>query len=109
MIGLESVRRDMADPSLEESQVVPARLLRPEQLAIRYPNTATEGTVVVHGEIGTDGYPIRMTVASDPGPEFDDVVLTALKAVHWEPARVRGSAVEGPIDMTIDFVLRRPE
>ena len=110
MIGLEWLRRAMDPDEFHDQQVVPALLLRPEQLAITYPEAlraaAVEGTVVIEGSVGTNGVSTRFEVQSETHPDLNDAVTTALKDASWSPARVRGVAVEGPIGAQIDFVLR---
>ena len=69
-----------------------------------------EGTVVVEGRIGTDGFASGLRVVSDVHPALASAALEAVQAERWEPGRVRGVAVEVPLRMTIDYILhaRRP-
>jgi TonB family protein len=64
-----------------------------------------EGTVVVEGRIGTDGFAGGLKVTSDVHPALASAAVEAVQAERWEPGRVRGVAIEVPLRMTIDYVL----
>ncbi len=68
-------------------------------------NARLEGTVVVEGHIGTDGFASGLRVVSDVHPALASAALEAVQAERWEPGRVRGVAVEVPLRMTIDYIL----
>jgi TonB family protein len=68
-------------------------------------NAGLEGTVVVEGRIGTDGFTSGLKVLSAVHPALADAAVEAVQAERWEPGRVRGVAVEVPLRMTIDYVL----
>jgi TonB family protein len=65
-----------------------------------------EGTVVVEGRIGTDGFPTGLRVVSAGHPELAKAAVAALKELQWEPARIRGVAVEVPLSLTIEYKLK---
>ena len=64
-----------------------------------------EGTVIVEGLIGTDGFASDLKVVSDVHPALANAAVEAVQAERWEPGRVRGVAVEVPLRMTIDYIL----
>ena len=64
-----------------------------------------EGTVVVEGRIGIDGFVSGPRVVSAVHPALASAALEAVQAERWEPGRVRGVAVEVPLRMTIDYIL----
>jgi TonB family protein len=64
-----------------------------------------EGTVVVEGRIGTDGFASDLMVVSDVHPALASAAVQAVRAERWEPGRVRGVAIEVPLRMTIDYIL----
>jgi TonB family protein len=64
-----------------------------------------EGTVVVEGRIGTDGFAAGLRVVSHVHPALASAALEAVQAERWDPARVRGVAIEVPLRMTIDYIL----
>jgi len=64
-----------------------------------------EGTVVVEGRIGIDGFASGLRVVSAVHPALASAALEAVQAERWEPGRVRGVAVEVPLRMTIDYIL----
>jgi TonB family protein len=74
-----------------------------------YPRTlkdaGLEGTVVVEGRIGTDGFASNLTVVSHVHPALASAAVEAVQGERWEPGRVRGVAIEVPLRMTIDYIL----
>ena len=64
-----------------------------------------EGTVIVEGLIGTDGFASGLKVVSDVHPALANAAVEAVQAERWEPGRVRGVAIEVPLRMTIDYIL----
>ena len=74
-----------------------------------YPQTlkdaGLEGTVIVEGRIGTDGFASDLKVVSDVHPALANAAVEAVQAGRWEPGRVRGVAIEVPLRMTIDYIL----
>ena len=79
---------------------------------IEYPSNLkdakVQGTVVVEGQIGTDGFP-RDIVASADNPELANAAVTVVQRDRWEPARVRGVAVQVPFNFKFEYVLRLPK
>lgn len=65
-----------------------------------------EGRVVVEGRIGTNGFASDLRVVSKVHPALAGAAIEAVQAERWEPGRVRGVAVEVPLRMTIDYILR---
>jgi TonB family protein len=74
-----------------------------------YPRTlkdaGLEGTVVVEGRIGTNGFASNLKVVSNVHPALASAAVEAVQAERWEPGRVRGVAIEVPLRMTIDYIL----
>jgi TonB family protein len=74
-----------------------------------YPRTlkdaGLEGTVVVEGRIGTNGFASNLKVVSNVPPALASAAVEAVQAERWEPGRVRGVAIEVPLRMTIDYIL----
>lgn len=109
----ESLRLELErdEEWIRSQPVVGARFPGPEQwFRFGYPEALRkaniEGTVVIEGRVGTDGFPTALRVASSAHPELAKAGLEALKDMQWEPARVRGVAVEVPLSVTIEFMLR---
>lgn len=79
---------------------------------IEYPSNlkaaGVQGIVVVEGQIGTDGFP-RDIVASADNPELANAAVARVKSDRWEPARVRGVAVQVPFSFKFEYVLRLPK
>jgi TonB family protein len=69
-------------------------------------NARLEGRVVVEGRIGIDGFASDLRVLSPVHPALASAALEAVQAERWEPGRVRGVAVEVPLRMTIEYILR---
>ena len=80
-------------------------------MQIEYPSNLkdakVQGIVVVEGQIGTDGFP-RDIVASADNPELAKAAVARVKSDRWEPARVRGVAVQVPFNFKFEYVLRLP-
>jgi TonB family protein len=76
---------------------------------IPYPSgpreASLEGTVVIEGQIGTDGFAAGLRVVSGH-PELAAAALAVLRERQWEPARVRGSAVEVPMHAEFRYTFR---
>lgn len=74
-----------------------------------YPQTlkdaGLEGTVIVEGRIGIDGFASDLRVLSAVHPALASAAVEAVQAERWEPGRVRGVAIEVPLRMTIDYIL----
>jgi TonB family protein len=74
-----------------------------------YPRTlkaaGLEGTVIVEGRIGTNGFASNLKVVSDVHSALASAAVEAVQAERWEPGRVRGVAIEVPLKMTIDYIL----
>jgi TonB family protein len=68
-----------------------------------------EGSVVIEGVIGTDGFRTKMRIVSAAHPDLAKAALELLRNEQWQPARVRGLAFEVPFREQIEFVLRLPE
>jgi beta-lactamase regulating signal transducer with metallopeptidase domain len=64
-----------------------------------------EGTVIVEGRIGSDGFAAGLRVVSDVHPALASAALEAVRAERWDPGRIRGVAIEVPLRMTIDYIL----
>ena len=77
---------------------------------IEYPSALkdgkVEGTVVVEGRIGTDGFPDGIRVVSAGHPDLAKAAVAAVREDRWEPARVRGVAVEVPFSFRFEYVLQ---
>jgi TonB family protein len=77
---------------------------------IPYPEPArrarVEGTVVIDGQIGPDGFVTDIRVASGH-PLLTDGTVAVLRDQRWEPARVRGNAVGIPMHAEFRYVLKR--
>jgi TonB family protein len=67
--------------------------------------THREGVVVVEGWIGADGAATALQVISADHPELEKAALMALQEERWEPARVRGVAIEVPLRVTLEYRL----
>jgi TonB family protein len=79
--------------------------------AIPYPDDAKrariEGTVVIDGQIGADGFLADLVVRSGD-PVLANAALAVLREQQWEPARVRGNAVAVPMHATFRYALQPP-
>ena len=67
--------------------------------------TRREGVVVVDGEIGTDGKATHIRVTTADHVELATAALAAIEQERWEPARVRGVAIEVPLRVTLEYRL----
>jgi hypothetical protein len=64
-----------------------------------------QGTIVVEGRIGTDGFAAGLRAVASAHPALTTATLAALEHQQWRPARVRSVPVEVPLRITIDFRL----
>ena len=100
------------------SIVFPPRGRQSETLSVRgpehvnlwnrpYPDalqqTRREGVVVVDGDIGTDGKATHLRVTAADHVELANAALAAIEQERWEPARVRGVAIEVPLRVTLEY------
>ena len=67
--------------------------------------TRREGVVVVDGDIGTDGKATHLRVTAADHVELATAALAAVEQERWEPARVRGVAIEVPLRVTLEYRL----
>jgi TonB family protein len=67
--------------------------------------TRREGVVVVDGDIGTDGKATHLRVVAADDAELATAALAAIEQERWEPARVRGVAIEVPLRVTLEYRL----
>jgi beta-lactamase regulating signal transducer with metallopeptidase domain len=67
-----------------------------------------QGTVVVEGRIGTDGFARGLAAVTTAHPRLATLATDELERQRWQPARVRGVPVEVPLRITIDFRLDTP-
>lgn len=109
----ESIQKEIErdEEVIRNQPVVGPRVPGSDRLfTIPYPETLREkkieGTAVLEGQIGTDGFPTSMRVVSSDHPELGPAAIGVLQDLQWEPARVRGVAVEYPLSVTIKFSLR---
>ena len=61
------------------------------------------GIVQMRGLIGADGLPSGLIVSSATSPKLATGVLTAVRQMRWEPARLRGVPVDTSMTMEIRF------
>jgi uncharacterized protein (TIGR03435 family) len=84
------------------------RMLRPPNQA--YPDALlaarVEGVVTLEIRIGADGAPNRVQVVGSENPALNDAALAVGASARWEPARMRGAAVEVPITVRVAFRLQ---
>jgi beta-lactamase regulating signal transducer with metallopeptidase domain len=67
-----------------------------------------QGTVVLEGRIGADGFAQGLRAAASAHPLLASVAISELQHQRWQPARVRGVPVDVPLRITIDFNLAAP-
>ena len=61
------------------------------------------GIVEMTGTIGADGFLSGLSVSSATSPELASAVLLEVNRLRWEPARLRGVAVNTMVTMEIRF------
>ena len=64
-----------------------------------------QGTVVVEGRIGADGFAQGLQAVASAHPRLTRLAISELEQQRWQPARVRGVPVDVPLRITIDFRL----
>jgi protein TonB len=86
----------------------PSYVRKPEPV---YPLSARRrgeaGTVIVRALVTRDGYPARVNIEKSSGyTALDTAALEAVKGSRFAPAREGGQAVEGWVDLPIEFKFR---
>ncbi|MBI4266643.1 MAG: TonB family protein [Acidobacteria bacterium] len=72
-------------------------------------DAGVQGTVVIEVRVGVDGALDDARIVSTDHPELVEPALASMRAARWEPARLRGVAVEAPMTFTIQFRLESPQ
>jgi TonB family protein len=76
---------------------------------LEYPAALKEsglsGTVTIEGRVGTDGFATALRVVSGH-PDLARAAVALVKEQQWEPARVRGLAVDVPLRVEVEYVRR---
>jgi len=101
------------EEDLRKAGRIPADVQPPRQIirpSVLYPTSLegspVEGTVRLVGRIGTDGFLIELEVVGVFHPDLVQAALDGMTQARWEPARLRGTLIEVPIELTIDFQVR---
>jgi TonB family protein len=66
-------------------------------------NASLPGTVVIEGQIGTDGRMKDMRVVSSPHPAFEEAALEAVAAWEFTPTTLNGRATDTRIRVSVSF------
>jgi protein TonB len=78
-----------------------------------YPPTlresAVQGTVLIEGQIGTDGRMKDMRVVSSPHPAFEQAALTAVGEWEFTPTTLNGRVVDTRINVSVSFAPAPPQ
>ena len=96
---------EQGDARRGQAVVAGPRVVRaPDQ---RYPaalaESRLEGTVTMEMRIGVDGALIGLRVVSSDHPDLGPAALASARSATWEPAIIRGTAVEVPLTLTVQF------
>ena len=112
----ESLRKEL-EADREEARKQPVVAAVPmggwdlvQQRILHYPEklkeSNLEGTVIVEGRIGMDGFASAMRVASAGHLELAKAAVAFMRDEQWEPARVQGVTVAVACPMEIVSSLR---
>jgi TonB family protein len=111
---IEELTRDVkAQGEAASGQPVQAARLttRAEAMALRYPqdmwDAMVEGTAVIEGRIGSDGTPVDLKSVAPVHPALAKAALDVVSQWRFEPARLRGQAVEAPLRIAINYRLHQ--
>jgi TonB family protein len=96
----------------QEAGRLPAGVQAPRQIgrvAAQYPaslkGSGITGSVRLDGRIGTDGFLTGLRVVSAAHPDLAQAALDGAAQARWEPARIRGTLVEVPAQLTFEFTV----
>jgi hypothetical protein len=82
------------------------------QSTLLYPDgmedAAVEGTVVVEGRVGIDGFAAGTHATSASDRRLAKAAVEAVSTMQWLPARIRSLAFEVPFEITVEYRLRPP-
>ena len=67
--------------------------------------TRLQGTVMIDGTVAPDGSSAGLTVVSSPNTQLTELALPLVQAQRWKAARVRATAVEVPLHVSVEFSL----
>ncbi|MBW3549432.1 MAG: energy transducer TonB [Proteobacteria bacterium] len=94
---------EVATAAISQPVPIPGRMPAP-----RYPSRAyrrgESGTVVVQADIGPDGVPSSVSVASSSGSRaLDRAAIDAVRRWRFRPAETQGQPVAGTVHIPIEF------
>ena len=96
----------------QEAGRLPADAQPPRQIgrvAAQYPaslkGSGITGSVRLDGRIGTDGFLSGLRVVSAAHPDLAQAALDGAAQARWEPARIRGTLVDVPAQLTFEFTV----
>lgn len=103
---VEEFERDLRDQGRVPADVQPPRPVI--WVTADYPaglrGTDTTGGVRLDGRIGTDGFLTGLRVVNAAHPDLAQAALDGAARARWDPARIRGTLVEVPAQLTFEFV-----
>lgn len=103
---VQEFERDEAD-RLRQPVLGPRMVRMPDQ---SYPpglvESRIEGAVTLEARVGVDGSLIGLRVAAADDPRLGEAALASAASATWEPARIRGTAVEVPLTIRVQYILR---
>jgi TonB family protein len=107
---VEEFERDQQEAGRLPAGVQPPRPVI--RVTAQYPaslrDSGITGSVRLDGRIGTDGFLTGLRVVSAAHSDFAQAALDGAAQARWEPARIRGTLVEVPAQLTFEFISVQP-
>jgi|GEM_PF-3668655 len=98
-----------AQPARKVTEQQPSYSSEELQRLIHYPPAArdsnVQGTVTVRAVLDPDGAILRTDVVQSASPLLNDSAVSAVRGVHYTPARWNGIAVTSIVQIDISFTL----